>query len=129
VRDLRTPAEVQRLPVAEAAVGALAADTEAENDEWADAAEELARRTTPCALDESRYAIRDSPWEAYEVHVGGLCADELTATLPGLGIRGDGDVEVVSGRLSSSELADVLGCVRALGGTVTAVVRVRPGLR
>jgi hypothetical protein len=38
-------------------------------------------------------------------------------------------VKVVSGRLSSSELADVLGCVRALGGTVTAVQRVQPGLR
>ena len=129
MRDLRTPAVVVRLSVAGGAVEALAADATSPDGMWVRTAEDVARRTTPIALEEARYSIRDSPYECYDVHVGGIERDALAASFPGLGIRDAGEVEVVSGRLDSSQLADVLGCVRSLGGIVTAVVRVRPGLR
>jgi hypothetical protein len=129
MRDLRTPAIVVRLTVADGAVEALAADVTSPDDAWADTAADVARRSTPIALEEAQYAIRDSPFECYDVHVGGLEHDALAASFPGLGVRPAGEVEVVSGRLDNSQLADVLGCVRSLGGVVTAVVRVRPGLR
>jgi hypothetical protein len=129
VRDLRTPAVVVRLSVADGVIEALAADSTAPDGAWAREAEDVARRTTPFALEEAQYALRDSAYECYDVHVGGLSHDALTAGFPGLGVRDAGDVAVLSGRLDSSQLADVLGCVRSLGGVVTAVVRVRPRLR
>jgi hypothetical protein len=74
-------------------------------------------------------AIRDSPYEHYDVHIGGVTHAVVADGFPGLGLRGGDGVAIVSGRLTNSELADVLGRVHALGGTVTAVVRVRPELR
>lgn len=129
LRDLHTPATVVRLPVADRAIEALAADAAGPEDGWARTAEEVARRTTPIAVEEARYAIRGSRFECYDVHVDGIEHDELAASFPGLGVRVAGEMKVVSGRLDSSQLADVLGCVRSLGGIVTAVVRVQPGLR
>jgi hypothetical protein len=129
LRDLRTPAVVRRLPVVVKAVDLLTADHAAGEDEWARAAEVLARSTTAAALGEVQYAIRDSPYENYDVHIGGVTHGTLAGAFPGLGLREVGGFEVVSGRLTNSELADVLGRVHSLGGTVTAVVRVRPELR
>jgi hypothetical protein len=129
VRDLRTPAAVVPLSVAGGLIEALAADGASPDGAWVREAEDVARRTTPLALEEAQYALRDSPYETYDVHVGGVPHDALTASFPGLSVREAGEVEVVSGRLNSSQLADVLGCVHSLGGIVTAVVRVRPRLR
>jgi hypothetical protein len=129
VRDLRTPAVVVRLALAGGAPEALAADAGAEADAWIRAAEAVARRSTLAALDEAREGLGDSRFESYDVHVGGLGHAALVAAFPDLGLRADGEIDIVSGRFDGSALADVLGLVRALGGTVTAVVRVRPRLR
>jgi hypothetical protein len=129
VRDLRTPAIVVRLALADAAIDALARERRRSDDAWADAAEEAAQRTTSVALGDAQHAIRDSPYETYEIHVAGASAEAMAATFPGLARRAADQVQIVTGRLSNSELADVLGCARAIGGTVTAVVRVRPELR
>jgi hypothetical protein len=129
VRDLRTPGQVVRLELHDRAIDALTRALDQEADAWAHAAEQSARRTTDAALAEAQYTIRDTPYETYEVHVAGARPGSLPASFPGLDHRRCSDAEVLTGRLSNSELSDVLSGVRAAGGVVTAVVRIRPELR
>jgi hypothetical protein len=129
VRDLRTPAQVVRLHLADRAIDDLAADRRLDDDTWRRTAEETARRSSQAALADAQYTIRDTPYETYEIHVAGARPGSLPASFPGLDHRRVSDVDVLTGRLNGSELADVLSGVRGTGGTVTAVVRVRPELR
>jgi hypothetical protein len=129
VRDLRTPAHVVRLGLLDATIDALVAAEGGDDDDWLRAAEAAARHSTTAALAEAQYTIRDSPYETYEVHVAGVRPGALPASFPGLDHRRISGGEILMGRLSNSELSDVLAGVRSLGGTVTAVVRVRPELR
>jgi hypothetical protein len=129
VRDLRAPGQVVRLRLNDRAIDALAGALDQDGDAWAQAAEQSARRTTGAALAEAQYTIRETPYETYEIHVVGARPGSLPASFPGLDHRRVSDVDVLTGRLSNSELSDVLSGVRAGGGTVTAVVRIRPELR
>jgi hypothetical protein len=127
VRDLRSPAAVQRLHI-DRAVEALAAALQDGDDEWSRAASAVAHRTTEPALEHARRLVSSSEHEIYEIHVAGLDPQLLATRFPTLVVTISGAAVALAGRLRAVELANLLRVVRELGGTVMAVVRVPPRL-